>query len=87
MTVEVNGSTLEFTHKAAVPAYKQDLLFIKDTITNIIALKNLNKTYRVTYDSIDQIFVVHRENQEKTWNSRCTNMDFIVIIQLIRQWY
>ena len=31
----------------------------------MVALKNLIKKYRVKCDSIDQIFVVHREDQEK----------------------
>ena len=45
MTVQVNGSTLVVTHKATVPIYKQDVWFIKDDITNTIALKNLIKKY------------------------------------------
>ena len=39
--------------------------FRKNAITNIIAPKNLIKEYGVTYDRIDQIFVVHREDQVK----------------------
>ena len=44
--------------------------FSKYSITNIISLKKLIKKYRVTYDSIDQIFMVHREDLEKP------NMEF-----------
>ena len=69
-TIQVNGGTLAVTHKATVPGYKQDVWFIKYYITNIIALKNLIKQYRVTYDSIYQILVVHREDNEKP------NMEF-----------
>ena len=65
MKVQGNDSTLAVTHQANVPGYKQDVWFRKDAITNIISLKKLIKQYRVTYDSIDQIFVVHREDQEK----------------------
>ena len=59
MTVQGNSGTLAVTHKAKVPGYKQDVWFSKYDITNTIALKNFIKQYWVTYDSIDQIFVVH----------------------------
>ena len=71
MKVQDNGGTLAVTHKATVPGYKQYVWFNKDAITNKISLKNLINKYQVTYDIIDQIFVVHREDQENhTWNSR-----------------
>ena len=60
MKLKGYGGTLAATHKAIVPVYKQYLWFRTDAITNIIALKNLIKQYQVTYDNIDQIFVVHR---------------------------
>ena len=65
MTLQDNGVNLEVTKKATVSGYKQDDWFIKYYITNIIALKKLINQYQVIYDSIDQIFVVHREDQEK----------------------
>ena len=70
MTVKGNGGTLEVTHKETLTGYKKYAWFIKDAITNIISLKNLIKQYRVTYDSIYQILVVHREDNEKP------NMEF-----------
>ena len=70
MKLKGNGNILAVTHKAKFPGYEQDVLLRKNSITNIIALKKLIKPYRVTYDSIDQIFVVHREDQEKP------NMEF-----------
>ena len=70
MKLKGNGNILAVTHKAKFPGYEQDVLLRKNSITNIIALKNLIKPYRVTYDSIDQIFVVHKEYQEKP------NMEF-----------
>ena len=63
MTVQGNSITLAVNHKVTLPKYKQDVLFSKDSITNIIALKNLIKKYQVTYDSIDKISAVHREDQ------------------------
>ena len=65
MKVQGNGDTLVFTRSTEMPGYKQDLWFIKDAITEIIALKNLINQYRVTYDSIDQLFMVHSYDQEK----------------------
>ena len=70
ITVQDNGGTLSFIHKAKVFGYKQYVWFSKDAITNIIYLKNLIDKYRVTYDSIDQIFMVHKEDQENP------NMEF-----------
>ena len=66
MTVQGNGGTISVTHKATVPGYKQDLWLIKYAITNIISLKNWIKQYQVTYDSIDWIFMIHSEYQEKS---------------------
>ena len=65
MKVQGNGVTLAVTHKAIFPIYKKDVWFRKYFITNTIALQNFINQYRVTYYNIDQIFVVHREDQEK----------------------
>jgi hypothetical protein len=37
----------------------------KKAITNILSLSNVIKQYHVTYDSNDQMFVVHRELEGK----------------------
>ena len=65
MKVQGNVGTLAVTYKETETGYKQDLWFRKYTITNIIVLKNLMKQYQVTYERIDQILVVHKEDQEK----------------------
>ena len=39
--------------------------FIRRAITNIIAIKKLTEKYRVTYNSNDQMFIVHREEAGK----------------------
>ena len=59
------GVTLLVTHKEIVPGYKKNVWLIKDVKNNTIALKNLIKKYRVTYNRINQIFVAHREDQRK----------------------
>jgi hypothetical protein len=53
------------SHKASMKGHKNDVWFSKDAVTNAIALSDLIKQHRVTYDSKDQMFVVHRETQNK----------------------
>ena len=48
------------THKAKVAGYHTHMWYNnKKAITNILALSNVIKQYRVTYDSDNQMFVVH----------------------------
>jgi hypothetical protein len=70
MTLASNGGTMKVTQKATVSGYTKKVWFSKKAITNILALSNLTKQYRVTYDSQDQMFVVHREAHNKP------NMEF-----------
>jgi hypothetical protein len=70
MRLQSNGGSMTVNHKATIEGYKKKVWFSKDAITNIIALSNLIQQYHVTYDSRDQIFVVHRETQNKP------NMEF-----------
>jgi hypothetical protein len=50
--------------------YNKDVWFSTRAIANIVALSNFIQQYRVTYDSDDKMFVVHRESQGKP------NMEF-----------
>jgi hypothetical protein len=70
MRLKSNGGTMVVTHKATMPGYQNNVWFSEKAITNIIALSNLIKQYRVTYDSDELIFVVHREPANKS------NMEF-----------
>jgi hypothetical protein len=70
MRLKSNGGTMVVTRKATMPGYNKDVWFSTRAITNIIALSNLIQQYRVTYDSDDKMFVVHREYQGKP------NMEF-----------
>jgi len=65
MRLQSNGGTMAITRKAKLNGYNAEVWFSKRAITNIIALKNLILQYRVTYDSNDQMFVVHRESAGK----------------------
>jgi hypothetical protein len=70
MRLKSNSGTMIVTRKATMPGYNKDVWFSTRAITNIIALSNLIQQYRVTYESDDNMFVVHRESQGKP------NMEF-----------
>ena len=61
---------MKFNHKATINGYERPVWFSKDAMTNIIALKNIIRQYRVTYDSDESTFVVHRKAAIKN------NMEF-----------
>jgi len=46
-------------HKAKLCGYNERVWFSKQAITNVMALSNVIKQYRVTYDSDELTFVVH----------------------------
>ena len=70
MRLKSNDGTMKVNHKATINGYERPVWFSKDAITNIIALKNIIRQYRVTYDSDNLTFVVHREATNKK------NMEF-----------
>jgi hypothetical protein len=61
MHLQSNGGTLVIHHKARIHGYHTEVWFSTDAITNIISYKNLAKQYRITSDSKDGTFIVHRE--------------------------
>jgi hypothetical protein len=70
MRLKSNGGTMLVTGKAMMEGYNKSIWFSTRAITNIIALRNLIDQYRITYDSDDLMFVVHRESESKP------NMEF-----------
>jgi Reverse transcriptase (RNA-dependent DNA polymerase) len=70
MQLKSNGGSMTVTHKAKMAGYHSDVWYNKKAITNILALSNVIKQYRVTYDSDDRMFVVHRKAAGKP------NMEF-----------
>jgi hypothetical protein len=60
MRLKSNGGTMVVNRTATMEGYNRTLWFSTRAITNIIALHNLIDQYRVTYDSEDLMFVVHR---------------------------
>jgi hypothetical protein len=65
MRLKSNGGTMVVTRKATMEGYNKTVWFITRAITNIIALRNLIDQYRITYESDDLMFVVHRELESK----------------------
>jgi hypothetical protein len=70
MRLNNNGGTMVVTQKAKMEGYNKTGWFSTRAIINIIALRNLIDHDRVTYDSDDLMFVVHRESESKP------NMEF-----------
>ena len=63
---------MSVNQKAKISGYYEKVWFSRRYITNIITLKNLTEKYRVTYNSNDHMFIVHREEAEKP------NMKFLM---------
>jgi hypothetical protein len=72
MRLRQKSGTMVVTKKAEMAGYHTDLWYDKNAITNILALSNVIKQYRVTYDSDKQMFVVHQESANKP------NMEFLM---------
>ena len=70
MKLQSNGGRIVVNQKATMSGYHAKAWFSRKAVANIFALSNLIKQYHVTYDSKDQMFVVHREDQNKS------NMEF-----------
>jgi hypothetical protein len=70
MRLKSNDGTMVVTRKATMEGYNKNVWFSIRSITNIIALRNLIDQCRVTYDSGNLMFVVHRESESKP------NMEF-----------
>jgi hypothetical protein len=60
MRLNSNGGTMFVTQKAKITGYNKTLWFSTRAITNIVELRNLIDQYRVTYDSGNFMFLVHR---------------------------
>ena len=70
MRLKSNSGTMLVTHKGKMAGYHKNIWFSKRSITNIIALSNVIKKYRVTCDNEDKMFIVHIEAEGKP------NMEF-----------
>ena len=61
MGLQSNGGKMIINNKAQVAGYKPHVWFEQEPITNLIALNNLINKYCITYDSLDEMFIVHCE--------------------------
>jgi hypothetical protein len=61
MQLKSNGGTMEVKKQAIMPGYHTHVWYNTKGITNILSLSNVIKQYRVTYNSNNQMFVVHRD--------------------------
>ena len=62
LTLKSNGGELIVSHIVDVFDYYNELVwFSKQAIANIFPLKNMTKQYKVTYNSKEESFLVHRE--------------------------
>jgi hypothetical protein len=70
MRLKSNAGSMLVNKKATLPGYKKKVWFSTRAITNIIALSNIIQQYRVTYDSDEMMFIVHREPGKSNMNFR-----------------
>jgi hypothetical protein len=61
LILKSNGGELITHHIANVADYGEPVWSSKKAITNIFMLKNMKKQYKVTYDSVEESFLVHQE--------------------------
>jgi hypothetical protein len=60
-TLKCNGGELLIYHIADFADYNVPVWFSKKLIANIFELKIMKKQYKVTYDSLEESFLVHRK--------------------------
>jgi hypothetical protein len=65
MQLKSNGGTMEVNKQAIMSGCHMHMWYNKKAITNILTLSNVIKQYQVTYDSNDQMFVVHHNSEGK----------------------
>ena len=76
MRLCINGGEMVIYHKSVVAGYIKYVWLDKTAITNIFSLKNVIHQYRVTYDSLDQMFFFIAR---KTTISTCT-LEFMRVV-------
>ena len=62
---------MKINQQATLKGFEGPVWYSADAIANILALRDVKRKYRVTYDSDESMFVVHREHTGKP------NMNFI----------
>ena len=62
LILKSNGGSMT-VHEVASIGKKTEVWFSRDAITNILSVKDVMKSYRITYDSYDKAFIVWREER------------------------
>ena len=62
LTLRSNGGSMKVSRMASIADDKPNVWFSAHAITNILSLKEVIRSYRVTYDSYDRTFIVWRED-------------------------
>ncbi|MGL6132320.1 MAG: hypothetical protein ACRCZ9_11980, partial [Fusobacteriaceae bacterium] len=63
MTLQSNGGSMNVNKVASIGSGQPPVWFSDKAITNILCLKDAIARYRVTYDSENMAFVIHREEK------------------------
>ena len=54
-------SIMSVNCKAKLPGYNKRVCFSRRAITNITKMKKITEQYRVIYDIVNNIFIVHKD--------------------------
>ena len=57
--LQIDGGKMLITHNSHGACYRSHVWFDQKSITNLIDLNNLINQYRITYNSLDKMFIVH----------------------------
>jgi hypothetical protein len=100
LRLKSNGGVMKIQQQATLKGFDEPVWYSPDAIANILALSDVTKTYRVTYDSNDSMFVVHREHKGKpnmhfvqhpsglhSWTPGATGMAFVETVAGNKQNY
>jgi hypothetical protein len=85
MQLKSNGGTMEVNKQAIMSGYHMHMWYNKKVITNILALSNVIKQYRVTYDSNDQMFMVYHDSEANPNHGILDAQEWTTLFQPKRQ--
>jgi hypothetical protein len=71
LRLKSNGGTIQIKQQATMEGFRDPVWYSPKALGNVIALKDVESKYRVTYDSDKSTFVVHRKHTGKP------NMNFV----------
>ena len=100
LSLKSNGGIMRITQQATLKGFEGPVWHSPNAIANILALSDVKRKYRVTYDSDESRFVVHREHTGKSdmyftehesglhsWTPEPTGMAFVETVSGNKQNY